>query len=165
MHKNEPWRSSYYSGEILESSWKVSGCVHVSILIWIRYMLLKWISLWSRYHTSVCITALSWRAVTTFPSKETKPENVFQLLLGVQSMGPDFWQTEVYMLLKKQLRMKEKMIILVSLGNMVLPPLQYTAPTARRHRTRSNAEKGHQGVAGDEVAARETTPYDNFLAR
>lgn len=58
------------------------------------------------YHTSACITALSWRAVTTLPSNETKPENVFQLLMGVQSVGPDFWQTEIYMLLKKQLRMK-----------------------------------------------------------
>lgn len=46
------------------------------------------------YHTSICITALPWRAVTALPSKDTTPETVFQLLTSVQSMGPDFWQTE-----------------------------------------------------------------------
>lgn len=97
------------------------------------------------YHTCACITALSWRAVTTLPSSETKPENVFQLLMGVQSIGPDFRQTEVYMFLKKHSEWKRRWWSLCPQGTWCFP-LCSSAPTARRHRARSDAEKGHQGM-------------------
>lgn len=60
---------------------------------------------------------------------------MFQLLMGVWSMGPDYCiseinlrETEFCVLLKQQLRMKQKMIIFISLGNTIaVPHLQYCA--------------------------------------
>lgn len=101
------------------------------------------------YHTSVCITELSWRAATTLPSGETKPENALQLLMSVQSMGPDYCLSEVnfrhrefWVLLKKAIENEmEDDHHHISGEYRCASTSAMLHPLQEEHRTRNNAEK------------------------